>query len=169
MADVEVTRIRVGKHSTGIIGLKETLAEVAAEMPGAPDEELYRVLLDRLSRRNYIADRARDEYGQAFLREYKKFVGEPFQEPGGGPVEIKVLGRGCPRCDQLERDLMGLIAELNLDADLEHVRDLAEIGRYGLMGSPGLVIDGEVKAVGSAPPKEKLKSLLQQAASRRGQ
>jgi small redox-active disulfide protein 2 len=146
------------------MGLKETLAEVAKEMKGAPDEKIQEELLTRLSKRNYIGSNTRELYGQAFLREYKKFVGEAYTAKSSGGLEIKVLGRGCPRCDQLEKDVMGLIAEMKVDADLEHVRDLAEIGSYGVMGSPALVINGEVKAVGVVPSSSKLKTWIEQAA-----
>ncbi|MCP4693628.1 MAG: thioredoxin family protein [Desulfobacterales bacterium] len=78
-------------------------------------------------------------------------------------MEIKVLGLGCPRCDQLERDLMELLTEMNVDADLEHVRDLEEIRQYGVIGSPAIVVNGDVKVVGVVPPRSKLKALIEQA------
>ncbi len=163
MADDEITRIRVGRHPSGIIGLKKVLAEVAEGMRGAPDETIQEELLGRLSKRNYIHASARERFGLAFLREYKKFIGEPFLEEGPIGIEIKVLGMGCPRCDQLERDLMGLLAEMNVKADLEHVRELEEIRRYGVMGSPAVVINGDVKAVGVVPPRAELRALIEQA------
>ena len=48
-------------------------------------------------------------------------------------------------------------------ADLEHVTDITEIGSYGVMGTPALVINRVVKAVGAVPPKPKLKQWLQDA------
>ena len=75
-------------------------------------------------------------------------------------VEIKILGAGCPNCDRLEQDLMILIAETGIEADLEHIRDIKEIGRYGVMGSPALVINGKVKAVGLVPSKAMLRELI---------
>ena len=55
------------------------------------------------------------------------------------------------------------MAETAMAADLEHVTDIAEIGSYGVMGTPALLINGEVKAVGSMPPKSKLKEWLREA------
>ncbi|MBW2602979.1 MAG: thioredoxin family protein [Deltaproteobacteria bacterium] len=78
-------------------------------------------------------------------------------------MEIKVLGPGCPRCDKLEQDLMAMMAELNIAAGLEHVRDPVEIASYGVMGSPTLIINSEVKAVGSLPPKNRLREWLIEA------
>jgi len=163
MPDDKVTRIKVGGHSTGIIGLKPILEEVAKECKGQSDDDIKAELLNRLSKKNYISSRTRDMYGQAFLREYKKFIGEPFEDTEATGLEIKVLGPGCPRCEKLEQDLMALMAELNMAADLEHVRDPIEIANYGVMGSPGLIINGQVKAVGSVPSANKLREWLLEA------
>ncbi|MBW1700627.1 MAG: thioredoxin family protein [Deltaproteobacteria bacterium] len=78
-------------------------------------------------------------------------------------MEIKVLGPGCAQCDGLEQTLMQVMAEINLAADIEHVRDIKEIGKYGVMGSPALLINGKVKSVGRVPPKNKLKEWLTEA------
>ena len=59
---------------------------------------------------------------------------------------------------------MSTMAELNIAADLEHVRDPLEIGNFGAMDMPALIINGEVKASGSVPPKSKLKEWLLEAA-----
>ncbi|MDZ7667457.1 MAG: thioredoxin family protein [Desulfotignum sp.] len=88
----------------------------------------------------------------ALLREYKKHIGEPVQEEPLECVEIKILGTGCANCERLEQELMSLISETGVQADIEHVRDLKEISRYGVMGFPALVINRKVKAVGSVPP-----------------
>ena len=164
MSKDKITRINVGGHATGIIGLAPILEEVAREFKSRTDDEIKAELLNQLSRKNYINSRTKDMYGHAFLREYKKFVGEPFEDTEAGGLEIKVLGPGCPRCEKLEQDLMAMMAELNIAADLEHVRDSIDIANYGVMGSPGLIINGEVKAVGSVPPQKKLKEWLMEAA-----
>jgi hypothetical protein len=164
MSEDKVTQIKVGGHATGIIGLQSILEEIANEYKGKTDDEIEAELLNRLSKKNYISSRTKDIYGHAFLREYKKFVGEPFEDTEAGGLEIKVLGPGCPRCEKLEQDLMAMMAELNIAADLEHVRNPIDIANYGVMGSPGLIINGEVKAVGSVPPKSKLKEWLMEAA-----
>ncbi len=163
MSANDITQIKVGKHASGIIGLKPVLEAVANECRGMSDAEITAELLHRLSQKNYISNNAREAYGQAFLREYKKFVGEPFEHRDEDGLEIKVLGPGCPQCDKLEQDLMAVMAELHIAAGLEHVRDISEIGSYGVMGTPGLIINGVVKAVGSVPSKNKLKEWLIQA------
>jgi thioredoxin family protein len=166
MSDGKITQIKVGGHTTGIIGLKPILEEVANEFAGRTDEEIKDELLSRLSPKNYISSKTRDVYGNAFLREFKKFIGEPFDDTDAGGLEIKVLGPGCPRCEKLEQDLMAIMAELQIAGGLEHVRDPMEIASYGVMGMPALIINGQVKAVGSVPPPNKLKEWLLEAAKR---
>ena len=159
----EVTQIKVGGDRIGIIGLKSILSEMAETCAAQTDEEIRTELLKRLNKRNYIPESSKEKYGQAFLRELKKYTGRPVGDSEPDELEIKVLGPGCASCNQLEQDLITVMAEMDMAADLEHVTDIAEIGSYGVMGTPALVINREVKAVGSIPPKTKLKEWLQDA------
>ena len=153
--------INVNGVKIGIMGLKQALEEAYARYGTSfSDEELGAELLARLKKKNYIPAKAEQEHIQAFVREYKKFAGLPVQEERSG-MEIKVFGPGCSQCDQLEQQIFQVLSELNLTADVEHVRDVKEIAKAGIMGSPGLMINGEVVAVGKVPSKEKLKSMLQ--------
>jgi small redox-active disulfide protein 2 len=163
MSSEEVTQIKIGRDRVGIIGLKLVLAEVAETCASKSDDEICTILLERLGKRNYLPEPAKEEYGKAFLNEFKKFAGRPVNESEFGMLEVKVLGRGCARCNQLERDLMAVMTEMDMPADIEHVTDIAEIGSYGVMGTPALVINGEIKSVGSIPSKIQLKTWLTQA------
>ena len=94
MSSDEVSQIQVGQHRMGIIGLKVTLAEVAETLAGQSDEQIRSELLKRLGKRNYIPAAATEDYGQAFLREYKKLIGAPVAEEDSGLLEVKILGPG---------------------------------------------------------------------------
>jgi len=161
----DFTQIRIGKHMTGIIGLKSALADAAARCKGMADDQIASVLVQMLSKSNYIETRIKADYGQAFLREYKKHIGEPVTETVSQGLAIKVLGPGCPQCERLEQEVMAAMSETGISAELEHVRDLAEIGKYGVMGSPSLVVNGKVMVVGSVPSREKIKAWIVQAAN----
>jgi small redox-active disulfide protein 2 len=162
MGQDEIIRIRVGDYPVGIVGLKEALEQTAMNGPDRPDQELEAELLSRLSKRNYIPEKAGEEYGKAFLREFKKSQGIPFEETRGG-LEIKVLGPGCAQCDRLEKELIEAMAETNITAEVEHVRDVKAIGSYGVMGTPALIINGDVKCVGKVPPRNTIKKWLMEA------
>jgi small redox-active disulfide protein 2 len=166
MAEHDITQISVGGHRTGIIGLKTALEQAAKDLAGRADEEIKAELLERLARSNYIVPSVEAAYEAAFFREYKKFIGEPLPEDPSGPIHIKVLGQGCPSCDKLEQDLMAVMAELKLSAELDHVRDIREIASYGVMGNPALMINGKVVAVGRMPPRSQLKEWLMAASKK---
>ena len=168
MSSDQVTQILIGGDRIGIIGLNSILSEVAESCAAQTDEEIRAELLKRLDKRNYIPESSKEKYGQAFLREFKKLTGQPVENSDPDEMELKVLGPGCATCNQLAQDLMTVMAEMNMAADIEHVTDIAEIGSYGVMGTPALVINREVKAVGSVPPKPKLKQWLQEAFTKTG-
>ena len=163
MSQKDVRKIKVGKHTIGIIGLRNILEEMANDFTEKPEAEVIDELLRRLSGKNYIPDNIREEYGKAFLREFNKFIGRPYEEEVFEGLEVKVLGQGCPQCDKLEQELMHVMAEFELIADIEHVREIKEIGKYGVMGIPALIINGKVKSVGRVPPKNKLIEWLKEA------
>jgi small redox-active disulfide protein 2 len=73
---------------------------------------------------------------------------------------IKVLGSGCMNCKTLEKRTIEALQELNMDATVEKVADFQKIASYGIMRTPGLVIDEKVVISGSVPTVEKIKELL---------
>jgi small redox-active disulfide protein 2 len=76
-------------------------------------------------------------------------------------MEIKVLGPGCPKCEETEKSVKEVIAETGVDAQIEKVTDLMEIARHGVFMTPSVVVDGEVKCVGRVPKKDEIKTWIQ--------
>jgi small redox-active disulfide protein 2 len=75
-------------------------------------------------------------------------------------MTIKVLGPGCMNCRTLEQRTREAIAQLNAPASVEKVTDLEGISSYGILRTPGLVIDEEVVWQGGVPSIEKIKELI---------
>lgn len=73
-------------------------------------------------------------------------------------MEIKVLGPGCPRCQQTEENVKEAVSEAGLDASIDKITDVMEIAKYGVFGTPAVIVDGEVKSVGKVPKKEEILS-----------
>jgi small redox-active disulfide protein 2 len=69
---------------------------------------------------------------------------------------IKILGSGCAKCNRLEQLTREAVAELGIDAEFEHVRDMDAIMAYPIMTTPALVVDEEVKVYGRIPSKDEL-------------
>lgn len=159
----DIIQIRVSRQMTGFVGLKSALAEAAEQCKGMSDDSIGKILLEKLSGSNYIVRSVAALYEEALLREYKRHIGVHVSEAPSEGLDIKVLGPGCPQCERLEQEVMEVMSEIGIAGDLEHVRDVAEIGRYGVMGSPALVINGKVKTVGSVPLKSKIKAWIEEA------
>jgi small redox-active disulfide protein 2 len=69
-------------------------------------------------------------------------------------MDIKVLGPGCPKCQQTEKIVKEAVAEADVAASVDKVTDTMEIAGYGVFGTPAVVVDGEVKSVGKIPKKQ---------------
>lgn len=73
---------------------------------------------------------------------------------------IKVLGGGCSKCIELEKATKTALSELQLDYNIEHITDFAEIASYGVMSTPALVLNDEVISYGKVLTAEEIKVLL---------
>jgi len=156
----DTRQIKVGKQSIGIIGLTHVIEEVAENFAKKPESEIQAELLNRLSKSNYIPDGMEYSYGKAFLKEFNKYLGKPYEEEKSEVLEIKVLGPGCPKCKQTEEIVRQVVTETGVDANVEKVSDLMKIAGYGVFGTPAVVVDGEVKSVGKVPTKEEIKAWI---------
>jgi len=74
--------------------------------------------------------------------------------------KLQILGPGCPKCQQMTDNTEAAVKELNLDCNIEKVTAINEISKFGVMITPALVIDGQVKIVGKVPTVEEIKDLL---------
>ncbi len=75
-------------------------------------------------------------------------------------MEIKVLGTGCAKCKTLEQSVRQSVEELGIDAVVTKEEDIVKIMSYGIMHTPGLVIDGKVVLSGRVPSAKDLKELI---------
>jgi len=75
-------------------------------------------------------------------------------------LEIKILGTGCPKCDKLEKETRLVAEELGLDFTLEKISQVKDIMSFGVMITPALVVDGELKVVGKVPARDEIKAML---------
>lgn len=163
-----VATLEVGGRRVGVVGLEEILEEVRVlglEDPGRLEEEL----LSRFRRRNFVPETAAGQYARALRRAYARRFDlaqcDPGEEVTAGSMEIKVLGPGCARCQALEKEVLNVLAELGVAADVEKVQDLDRIAQYGVFMTPGLVVNGKVRVAGRVPGKAELKKILREEMS----
>lgn len=75
-------------------------------------------------------------------------------------MKIEILGTGCPKCQTLAENVTGAVRKLGLDAEIVKVTDIVEIAERGVMMTPALAVDGEIKLVGKVAAVEELEGLL---------
>jgi small redox-active disulfide protein 2 len=73
---------------------------------------------------------------------------------------VKILGTGCKKCQTLETKVREVVQQNNINAEVEKVTDLSAIMSYGIMMTPGLVIDEKVKSYGTIPKDDQILSWL---------
>ena len=75
-------------------------------------------------------------------------------------MEIKVLGSGCAKCKTTYEMIEKIVKENQLDATLSKVEDIVELLNYGIMTTPAIVVNGEVKLIGHVPTESEIKKIL---------
>ncbi|WP_157150315.1 thioredoxin family protein [Brachyspira sp. SAP_772] len=75
-------------------------------------------------------------------------------------ARIKILGSGCSNCKKLEENTLEALKEMNIDLKVGHVQDMAKIASYGVMSTPGLVLDDKVLSYGKVLNKNEIIELL---------
>lgn len=83
-------------------------------------------------------------------------------------MNVKVLGTGCANCKKLYAEVEKAVAQAGLPASVEKVEEIDEIVKYGVMRTPALVIDGQVKCSGRIAPAPEIASWLATAAAKNG-
>ena len=75
--------------------------------------------------------------------------------------KIQILGTGCPKCRKLAENAEAAAEELGIEYEMEKVTDINDIMSFGVMMTPALAVNGEVKLAGKVPPAEEIKGLLE--------
>jgi len=74
--------------------------------------------------------------------------------------KMQILGTGCPKCKALAENAEVAAKDLGIEYEIEKITDINKIMKFGVMMTPALVVDGEVKVVGKVPSVEEVKTLL---------
>jgi len=149
--------LKVGAVSIGLIGLDVALTRILAQ----PELELAQAVAqvyDEIARHNYVPQTAEGRYREALAEEILRL------RQGGtgcsGPLAVRILGTGCVSCNNLQKVVIEIMAERQIAADVFQVHDPDEIGRFGVLQTPALVINGQVKSVGRLPSRAEIEAWL---------
>jgi len=151
--------IKIGKANVGLVHFDIALAKVLA------DTELDRAqavdyLFDQVKKHNYVPATATDLYRQALGREYDRHTDGLTGQ--SGPLTLRILGPGCVSCNRIKEMLIDILQRLEIAADIEQIHELDEIWRHGVLTTPALVINGEVKSAGQVPTLSQLEQWIRE-------
>ena len=75
-------------------------------------------------------------------------------------TKLQVLGTGCPKCQKLAQNAEAAAKDMGIEYEIEKITDINEIMKFGVMMTPALVVDDEVKVVGKVPDSKDIKTML---------
>lgn len=74
--------------------------------------------------------------------------------------QVKILGTGCPKCEKLLLEVKQVVEKNSIECEVEKITDIMKITEYGVMMTPALVVDGEIKVFGKVPSSEEILEML---------
>lgn len=88
------------------------------------------------------------------------------ERKGSEKMDIKILGTGCAKCNQVGKTAKEVVKELGIEAEVEELKDIKKIMEYNVLITPGLVINGEVVSSGHVPSKADITKFIMNALSK---
>lgn len=149
--------LKVGAVSVGLIGLDVALTKILASPKLDILLAVSRVYAE-IACLNYIPASAAEKYRQAIEQEIVRLRGGPAR--ANDHLEVRILGTGCVSCNNLQKQVFEIVADHGIVADVFQVHDLDEIGRFGVLQTPALVINGQVKSMGRIPTRAQIEAWL---------
>lgn len=152
-------QLRIGRATVGLVGFDIVMNRLLGQADLDHDEAVGR-LYEEIAKRNYIPAGMEDEYREALGREYERLKGG--RENEAGDLVIRVLGPGCVSCNNLQSVVIEVMSVMGIGADVFQVHDPDEIGRFGVMRTPALLINGKVKCSGRLPTSSQVEGWLRE-------
>lgn len=160
MESPQLRQLRIGAVTIGLIGFDVAMNQLLQEKGIVREQALLR-LYEAVARQNYIPAGKEALYREALAREYDRLVsGAP---DASETLVVRIFGPGCVSCNNIQKQVIEILNELEIAADIFQVHDLDEIGRHGILQTPALMINGEVKSSGNIPTKSQIERWLRDA------
>ena len=151
--------LKIGKATVGLIGIDVALNRVIKDRALDVDqaaEQVYR----EIKKKNYIPAGAVADYQKAIRNEILLLRGEKAR--ANDELVIRVLGHGCVSCNNLQKIVIEVVSTMGVAADVFQVHDPDEIGRFGVVNSPALVINCDLKCEGRLPSRSQVESWIRE-------
>ena len=160
MKDAPLQRtLKVGKVSIGLVGLDIALNRVLGDT-SLDDDQAAEKVFTHITEHNYVPDTAKGKYHEAILKEVIRL------RKGGSDnneeLIIRILGPGCVSCNNIQTMVIEIMNKIGAAADIFQIHDLDEIGRYGILQTPALIINDKLKSSGRIPTPAQIEEWLKE-------
>ncbi len=150
--------IRIGNMNIGLIGLDIAINTAVAQQ--LTEAEAMDFLYREVKKRNYIPAAMEEQYKIALFKEYAGHLrGE---NSGINGLVIRIFGPGCVSCNGLQKLVIEVLAKMDIAADIEQIHDPDEIGRAGILQTPALMINNELKSCGLLPTRAEIEQWIRE-------
>lgn len=149
--------IKIGNAAIGLIGLDISLQEVAGKKLSV--QKAVDFIYSQMVGQNYIPAQAESAYREALKQEYLRHIGANEGNKTHG-LSIRILGPGCVSCNKLNSMIFDILQRMGVKADIEQIHDLDEIWRHGVISTPALIINDEIKCSGRQPTISEVEAWL---------
>lgn len=156
----DVRQIKLAGRQVGLKGLDQIFEDLAPKYSPEREAKLAQEILARAQKSNYIPDSVAQEYSRALLDEFKRHLGQEVAPTEVEGIQIKVLGPGCAGCHQLVQNVIDALAAVGKQGSVELVTDALEIAAARVKGQPALIINDQVKTVGTSPSPAQIERML---------
>jgi len=150
--------LRIGTTNIGLIGLDSALNRALAD--DLEEAEAMEFLYQEIKNKNYIPPKMEEPYRLALFKTYAQLRQGTDNEQEG--LVIRIFGTGCVSCNSLQNLVIEILAEMQIGADIEQIHDPDEIGRAGVLQTPALMINGQLKQSGLLPTRAMIEQWIRE-------
>jgi small redox-active disulfide protein 2 len=166
MEEITPRIIKIGKSRVGLIGLDVAINRILQEEQAGSrvvNEELeVKEIYEAVAKQNYIPETAKEEYLTSLQRELRRHR-DKSGHSDNEELSIRILGPGCVTCNRIYTSIIDILNTLDIAADIEQIKDLDEIWRFGVTVTPALIINGQPKSAGRHPAPAEIEEWIKEA------
>lgn len=154
-------QVKIGNVVIGLIGVDVAINTLLAE-PTKERQAAIAQLFEAVARQNYIPAGQEELYRQALTAEFDRL--QRGEEESHSSLTIRILGPGCVSCNTIQKTVFEIMNRLGIAADIFQVHELDEIWRFGVLQTPALLINDQLKSSGRIPTSSQIEAWLREAA-----
>jgi hypothetical protein len=160
---VAISRVNIGGNIIGITNLEDIFKDVESARIENIDN-LKSLIIKKVKLKDYIPSSAESIYKEDLYEEYLVFTGKlRARKREKSSIEVRLYGSSCYNCERFDAMIKDILTRAGLLVDYQHITDLRELSRAGIISTPALAVNDKVILTGQVPAENRLETILLQA------